>query len=174
MLRPVNPTKEVPMCKVINRNGSQLLAVATAIGVVGFLTVVPAAQAEPLLPPQACDSYKFNGDFRARGSNGWTVSFNSTGEYASGPAEVRFDDGGRVQGNVQSGRVVGNTIQFSIKWENNPQNIWDFWGRVSDGGHAEGDEGKGAPGDATWFSETPLACSTPAASQQLPPMEGLR
>ena len=159
------------MCQVINRNGSQLLAVATAIG---FLTAVPPAQAEPLIAPRACDNYVFNGEFRARGSNGWTVSFNSTGEYASGPAEVRFDDGGRVSGRVQSGRVVGNTIQFSIMWDNNPQNIWDFWGRTSDGGNVQGEEGKGAPGDATWFSETPLACSTPAAQQQLPPVEGLR
>lgn len=162
------------MCRVTSGNGSQLLAAAMAVGAVGFLTVVPPAQAEPLIPPRACDSYVFNGEFRARGSNGWTVSFNSTGEYASGPAEVRFDDGGQVHGNVQFGRVVGNTIQFSIKWENNPQNIWNFWGRISDGGYAEGEEGRGAPGDATWFSETPLACSTPAPPEQLPPVEGLR
>ncbi len=161
------------MCQVFAVNHSQLLAGALAISAAGCLTVVPAAQAEPLIAPPACDKYVFNGEFRARGSNGWTVSFNSTGEYASGPAEVRFDDGGRVQGNVQSGRVVGNTIQFSIKWENNPQNIWDFWGRTSDGGFAQGDEGRGAPGDATWVSETPLGCATPATPQQLPPVEGL-
>lgn len=159
------------MCQVtVNR--SPLLAFSMAVGAVACLTVVPPAQAEPLLPPQACDKYVFNGEFRARGSNGWTVSFNSTGEYASGPAEVRFDDGGRVQGRVQSGRVVGNTIQFSIMWENNPQNIWNFWGRTTDGGNASGDEGKAGPGDATWYSETPLGCATP--QQQLPPVEGLR
>ena len=159
------------MCQAIVSR-SKLLAVATAIGAVGFFPVVPAAHGEPLLPPRACNKYVFNGEFRARGSNGWTVSFNSNGEYASGPAQVRFDDGGRVQGVVQSGRVIGNTIDFSIKWENNPNNVWNFWGRVNDGGNASGDEGRGGPGDSTWFSETPLGCAT--AQQQLPPVEGLR
>lgn len=159
------------MCQV-NSIRSRLLVVSMAVGAVGCLGVVPSAQAEPLLPPQKCDKYVFNGEFRARGSNGWTVSFTSNGEYASGPAEVRFDDGGRVQGRVQSGRVVGNTIQFSIMWENNPQNIWNFWGQTSDGGNSSGSEGKAGPGDATWFSETPLGCATPP--QQQPPVEGLR
>ncbi|GFG48894.1 hypothetical protein [Mycolicibacterium agri] len=156
------------------RTRSQSLAVATATGAaVGFLPVMPVAQAEPLLPPQPCDKYVFNGEYRVRGSNGWTVSFNSNGEYASGPAEVRFDDGGRVTGEVVSGRVVGNTIQFTIRWENNPHNQWNFWGRTSEGGHTKGEEGRAAPTDATWYAETPLACATPPAAQ-LPPVEGLR
>src|ERR1700752_3381028 len=63
---PVHPSKEVPMSQVTARNASQLLAVPTAIGPVVFLPVVPTAQAEPLIPPRACEKYVFNGEFRAR------------------------------------------------------------------------------------------------------------
>jgi hypothetical protein len=141
------------MSGVTMRSNYRLFAAATAIGAVGFLPVVPSAQAYPF--DSGCDKYAFNGEFRARGSNGWTVTFNSSGEYASGPAVVRFDDGGQVSGHVASGRVVGNTINFDIVWHDKPHNSWYFQGLVRDG-HAEG-----RTGNTNWFSETPLACATP-------------
>lgn len=145
------------------RSNFRLFAAATVIGALGFLPVAPSAQAYPF--DSGCDKYKFNGEFRARGHN-WTVSFNSTGEYASGPANVRFDDGGQVAGHVASGRVVGNTINFDIVWHDKPNNSWYFTGLVRDG-HAEG-----RTGNSNWFSETPLGCATPPPA--LGPVPNLR
>jgi hypothetical protein len=157
-------------------NGPQLLAIATAIGAVGFLTVAPPTQADPRAPhplAPACDNYVFNGEFRIRGTPRnfiegdarWEVSFASTGKSAgTGPAVVTFDDGGRVTGRVIEGWVAGQAIEFRIMWDNN--SAWDFWGGVSDDGIARGGERLvgGDSKDADWYSLTPLACSTPAAA----------
>lgn len=134
-------------------------AFVATMGTIGFLPAAPPAQAYPF--DSGCDKYVFNGEFRARGSNGWTVTFNSTGEYAGGPATVRFDDGGQVSGNIVTGRIVGDAINFDIRWHDKPNNFWYFKGNIRDG-HATGTEGNQFnSGGANWFSETPLACATP-------------
>lgn len=144
-------------------------AVTATIGVAGILPITPVVQAYPF--DSGCDKYAFNGDFRARGNN-WTVAFNSTGEYASGPAVVRFDDGGQVSGHVVSGRIVGKAIDFNILWHDKPNNNWYFRGDIRDG-NAQGSQSTQFRGQGTnWFSQTPLACATPPP--QLGPAPGLR
>src|SRR5216684_5454676 len=79
--------KGFPMSQSIIVNRSQLLAAATAITAVGFLTVSPPAQAHPMLPlGPACSQYGFPGDFSLKQSNGPVVRFNATGPVASGTA----------------------------------------------------------------------------------------
>jgi hypothetical protein len=66
---------------IVNR--SQLLAAATAITAVGFLTLSPPAQAHPMLPlplAPACSQWGFPGLFALKQTAlGQTVSFNATG-----------------------------------------------------------------------------------------------
>jgi hypothetical protein len=165
---------------------SQLFAVSTAIGAVGFLAVAPLAQAGPLAPlplAPACDKYVFDGEFRIRGipaaaeDADWEVSFTSTGTSAgTGPAVVTFDDGGQVFGHLIEGGISGRGIDFRILWNNNT--AWSFWGSVEDGGVARGGEdlsgGAVAEMPAQWYSLRPLACATPAApppQQPAPPQK---
>jgi hypothetical protein len=148
----------------------RLFAAATAMAAVGFPAVVPSAHAYPF--DSGCDKYAFSGEFRARGNN-WTVSFNSTGEYASGPAVVRFDDGGQVSGHVVSGRILGTAIDFDILWHDKPNNNWYFRGDIRDGS-AQGSQSTQFRGQGTnWFSQTPLACATPPPAPA-GPVPGLR
>jgi hypothetical protein len=140
------------------RSNYRVLAAATVIGAVGLLPVAPTAQAYPF--DSGCDKYAFNGEFRARGNN-WTLSFNSTGEYANGPAVVRFDDGGQVSGHIVSGRILGTSIDFNVLWHDKPNNNWYFRGDIRDG-NAQGSQSTQFRGQGTnWFGETPLACATP-------------
>ncbi|MEO3757997.1 hypothetical protein ABGB19_06875 [Mycobacterium sp. B14F4] len=148
----------------------RLFAAATATGLIGFLAVSPSAQAYPFA--SGCDKYAFNGEFRARGNN-WTVTFNSNGEYASGPAVVRFDDGGQVSGHVVSGRILGTAIDFNILWHDKPNNNWYFRGDVRDG-NAQGSQSTQFRGQGTnWLGQTPLACATPPPAPS-GPVPGLR
>lgn len=148
-------------------SGRGIIVAAAMATAVGALSAASPAQAYPF--DSGCDKYSFSGEFRARGSNGWTVTFNSNGEYAGGPAVVRFDDGGRVDGHVVSGRIVGKSINFDIMWHDKPNNFWYFKGDIRDG-RAQGTEGNDfRGGGATWFSETPLACATPPPPSGPPP-----
>jgi hypothetical protein len=169
------------MLKAIGINStSQILAAATTIAALGFLPVIPSAQANPLAPiplAPACDQYVFNGRFEVRGTpldlgrSGWRVFFNATGQSAgTPPAAVVFDDGGQLKGHVVAGGIQGRSINFRIKWDDKPDNFWSFWGTVVDDGFAHGTEegpGSGAP----WSSQTPLSCATPAPQQPAPPQK---
>jgi hypothetical protein len=140
------------------RSSYRLFAAATVIGAVAFLPVAPSAHAYPF--DSSCDKYVFNGEFRARGDN-WTLTFNSTGEYANGPAVVRFDDGGQVAGHIVSGRILGTAIDFNVLWHDKPNNNWYFRGDIRDR-HAQGSQSTQFNGQGSnWFSETPLACAAP-------------
>jgi hypothetical protein len=142
---------------------SQLLAAATAITAVAFLTALPPGQADPV----KCAQWGFNGRFEASGRNGWWVTFNTGGQTVAGvSATVSFLDGGKVNGNIISGGIQGNQVDFDIQWNDKPNNVWYFTGTVSDDGLVhDGKEGlRNVPPDyfgevfSDWGSTTPLKC----------------
>jgi hypothetical protein len=135
---------------IVNR--SQLLAAATAITAMGFLTVSPPAQAHPILPfplAPACNQYVFNGDFTLRQDNGALISFNSTGPVASGTAR-----GGTDSGTV-TGSIQGRNVDFTINW-GGPDIQPEYIGTVGDDAliHNGGQRGT----FFTWDSTRPLGC----------------
>jgi len=169
------------MSHVMLVNGSQLLAAATAIGAVGFLTVSPPAQAHPMFPlGPACSQYGFPGVFTLKQSNGDTVRFNSTGLAASGPATATGGSNGPLQGSV-SGGIQADKLDFKVTW--GPNSVGDYTGSVGGDGFAHGDTSDeyqpfigvfdstaSAPnGVAHWDSTVPLMCITAAAPPPPPP-----
>lgn len=169
------------MREVMGGNSTvQILSAATTIAALGFLTVAPPVQADPIAPvplAPACDQFVFNGRFEARGTpldherSGWKVFFDATGQSAgTPPAAVVFNDGGQVKGRVVAGGIQGRSINFRIKWDDKPDNFWSFWGTIGDDGFAHGDEqgpGSGAP----WSSQSPLSCATPVPQQPATPQK---
>jgi hypothetical protein len=156
----------MPQLIIVNR--SQLLAAATAITAVGFLTVSPPAQAHPMLPlAPACSQWGFPGNFALKQSNGDTVAFNATGQLAGGPATATGGGNGPLQGSV-SGGIQGDKLDFKVTW--GAHSVGDYTGSVGSDGFAHGDTGDewqpigDGPGSyAHWDSTVPLVCSTPAA-----------
>ena len=65
------------MSRITIVHKSRLLAAATAISAIGFLTAPTSAQASPILPP--CTRWGFPGTFSLYQSTGDTVSFTATG-----------------------------------------------------------------------------------------------
>lgn len=110
------------MREVMGGNSTvQILSAAATIAALGFLTVAPPVQADPIasvpLAP-ACDQFVFNGRFEARGTpldherSGWKVFFDATGQSAgTPPAAVVFNDGGEVKGvsSPAASRVAAST-----------------------------------------------------------------
>ena len=153
---------------IVNR--SQLFAAATAIGVVGFLTLSPPAQAHPMLPfplAPACNQYLFNGDFTFRQDNGALIGFNSTGPVASGTVR-----GGTDSGTV-TGSIQGRNVDFTINWggPNAPDIQPEYIGTVGDDALIHNGTEVGT--FFTWESTSPLGCATPAPApvshQPVPP-----
>jgi hypothetical protein len=133
---------------IVNR--SQLLAAATAITAMGFLTVSPPVQAHPMLPlAPACNQYVFNGDFALKQSYGGVVSFNSTGPAASGVA-LNGQDSGLVTGGIQ-----GRNVDFTIDWGGQRPDVREYTGTVGDDGLVH----NGVMGGViSWDSTRPLGC----------------
>ncbi len=132
---------------------SQLLAAATAITAMGFLTVSPPVQAHPMLPlAPACNQYVFNGDFTLRQDNGAVISFNSTGPVASGTVRGGTDSG------IVTGSIQGRIVDFTINWggPNAPDIQPEYIGTVGDDAliHNGGQRGT----SFTWDSTRPLGC----------------
>jgi hypothetical protein len=154
------------MSQLTNVNRSQLLAAATAISAMGFLTVSPPVQAHPMLPlAPACNQYVFNGDFALKQSYGGVVSFNSTGPAASGVA-LNGQDSGLVTGGIQ-----GRNVDFTITWGGQPLYApFRYTGTVGDDALIhDGVVDSAIP----WHSTGPLGCATPAPApvshQPVPP-----
>jgi hypothetical protein len=159
---------------------SQLLAAATAITVIGFLTIPAPALAGPTLPlAPACSQYGFPGDFSLKQSNGDTVRFNATGPSANGPATATGGINGPLHG-VVTGGIQGDKLDFQIVWSSS--STGHYTGFVSSDGFAHGDTQEEArafgdvfgnlppdPPVAHWDSTVPLACTTPAAAAAPPP-----
>ena len=161
----------------------QLLAAATALTAIGFLTIPAPAQAHPVLPlaPGACSQYLFNGNFSLKQSNGDTVVFSSIGPTASGNATATGGLNGPLHG-VVTGGIQGDKLDFTIVWNVNAPGTTatsqgDYTGYVSADGFVHGDtsERNAAFGDdtpvahASWDSTVPLVCPTPAAAAAPPP-----
>jgi hypothetical protein len=139
------------MSQLTNVNRSQLLAAATAITTMGFLTVSPPVQAHPMLPlAPACNQYFFNGDFTLRQDNGAVISFNSTGPVASGTAH-----GGTDSGTV-TGTIQGRNVDFTITWAGQPLYApFNYTGTVGDDALIHDGAVDGA---IPWHSTRPLGC----------------
>jgi hypothetical protein len=159
---------------VIIVNRSQLLAAATVISAVGFLTVSPPAQAHPMLPlAPACNQYGFNGDFSLKQSNGPVVRFNATGPVASGTATATgaqdFDSQRILTGTI-SGGIQGDNVDFTISWGVVPASTGHYTGSVGNDGFAHGntDDTARTGAGAHWDSTVPLVCTTPAAPAPAP------
>ncbi|MBJ8343729.1 hypothetical protein [Antrihabitans sp. YC2-6] len=147
-------------------------AAVAAIAPLAMLAVATPAQAAP--PSSACTQYAFNGEFRVQGyPSGWSpteweVTFSSTGQFPSGPARVKFADGGFVDGTVTGGAISGRQVEFTIKWKDKPNNYWRFLGFVGDDGLVyRGDERRQTEGgyEALWYSERPLDCIASTAPE---------
>jgi len=151
--------------------GGRRLATTVAVAAAGLFTAAPAAQAAD------CTQYAMNGEFVARGYDtygriGWTVTFTSTGQFPSGPAQVRFDDGGTVAGTV-NGAIRGVHMEYTIKWNDKPDNLWNFDGNVSGDGRIHGGVQLKLPNvqrKTRWDSLTPLVCYTPPTSKVAQPI----
>ena len=136
------------------------IAAATVATAAGFLIVTPPAVAA------TCTQFGFDGPYEMVGSNGWRVKFNATGTTPRPSASVVFDDGGKVDGTVIDGGIQGRTLTLSIVWGDKPNNVWDFYGTVSDDGHVGNgsQQLRNIPSDysgevvASWTSVTPLKC----------------
>ena len=129
---------------------SQLLAAATAITAMGFLTVSPPVQAHPMLPlAPACNQYVFNGDFTLRQDNGALISFNSTGPVASGTVRGGTDSG------IVTGSIQGRNVDFTINW-GGPDIQPEYVGTVGDDALIHNGGQRGTP--FTWDSTRPLGC----------------
>ncbi|MFH5209124.1 hypothetical protein ACHIPZ_13105 [Antrihabitans sp. NCIMB 15449] len=134
------------------------------------LTSAPSALAAP--PSANCTQYAFDGEFIARGDgidHRWTVTFTSTGLVPGGPARVKFDDGGIVNGTITGGKIDRHVIELSIKWNNKPDNIWNFSGIVGpDGLVRHGTQmlsGALPRSGSYWESLRPLDCVAFAAPE---------
>lgn len=146
----------------IRAAASQVIAAATAICAVGFLTVPAPAQAVPMLPlAPACTAYQFNGDFVLDQSNGAHVDFNSTGPVASGIAFVRGSS--EMVGDVRGG-IQGRNVDFTIQWDEGPRG--HYTGTVGEDGLVFGRtvDMNNLESRATWRSTSPLQCITPPAA----------
>jgi hypothetical protein len=139
------------MSQLTNVNRSQLLAAATAITAMGFLTVSPPARAHPMLPlAPACNQYVFNGDFTFRNDRSGPISFNSTGPVASGTVRAGTDSG------TVTGTIQGRNVDFTITWGG--QTVYapfKYTGTVGDDALIH----DGVVDDAIyWHSTSPLGC----------------
>jgi hypothetical protein len=145
-----------------------VIAAATAICAVGFLTVPTPAQGVPMLPlAPACSEYEFNGDFSLYQTNGWSVNFTSTGPIATGRARAVKPVEGVMNG-VISGSITGRHLDFTIRWDNGPRGR--YTGDVDEKGIAHGftvDE-VNTWSTANWDAIVPLGCVTPPAVPPAP------
>jgi hypothetical protein len=131
---------------------------ATATAALGLLTGPALAQATPMIPlGVGCTQYQLTGNFAFNQSNGYSVSFPSTGTTASGTATAT--PGGNT-GTV-SGWVEGRTIHFRISWREGGD-VGSYTGFVDDNGFASGSTTDILNSKyASWNSTVPLGCVTP-------------
>ena len=152
--------------------------VAGVIGAAGSLTLAAPA---PAYPPQGSECTQFgfkgpqpfeaNGNPRETDDGTWRLTFPSVGTRAAGPAAVFFfNTAETVTGHVVSGGIDGRDIDFRVRFDDKPDNVWEFTGTVDDHGTARGTEtlaGGGRP--ATWTSGFALDCLAPAAQPKNDP-----
>ena len=156
----------------IRAGASQVIAVATAICAVGFLTVAVPAQADPMFPLAPACQYGFTGGFGLQQSNGAVVTFDTNGPFEAAGAAHATGTGGSgldtMEGKV-SGGLSGNQLAFTIRWYSGP--IGKYTGTVGDDGFAHGTsfDAVNRESRATWDAMFPLSCVQPTAPP--PPKE---
>lgn len=149
---------------------SRVLAVATAICAVGFLTVPTPVHAGPMLPLAPACQYGFIGDlgeFKFAQSNGAHVTLLTDGPYdAVGVARATRTGGSgdEEMAGIVKGGLSGNQLDFVITWNNGP--IGKYNGTVDDAGFVHGTtfDVVDPESRATWDSTTRLGCVTPPAA----------
>src|SRR5262249_1218832 len=111
---------------------------------------------------------QFTGNFAFNQSNGFSVSFPSTGTTASGPATAM--PGGNT--GFVSGWIEGRQIHFLIRWpwaNGGAGATGSYSGTVDDNGFASGSTVDVIDRErASWNSTVPLGCVTPAAPAPQP------
>jgi hypothetical protein len=155
---------------IVNR--SQLFTAATAITAAGLLTLLPPAQAHPMLPfplDPACSQWGFNGKFSLKQSNGDTVRFNTTGPSPRGVLAEATTPNGPEQGSA-TGDIKGDKFFIDIGWDVVPFSDGQYSGVVGNDGFVHGETFDADNGNsrALWDSTVPLVCTTPAASVPAP------
>jgi hypothetical protein len=132
--------------------GRLVVFAAAGAGTAGFLMTAPTAAAEPA----ACSQFGFNGPVLVNLSDGKSLSLNSTGADASGPATLRGLPGipqadGQIVGHI-SQRHVDVTFTWTHPVGANDKLLTDtvpLSGDVGNDGKARG---------AGWETANPLAC----------------
>jgi hypothetical protein len=140
-------------------NRSQLLAAATAITAVGFLTLAPPAQAKPTLPlAPGCSQWALPTVFILKQTNGDTVRMDTVTK----KAQATGGSNGALQGPVEY-FIQGDKLHFSIYWQDSYSGTYE--GTVGDDGFAHGETHQITDRNvfAFWDSTVRLVCATPAA-----------
>jgi len=153
---------------ILNRS-SQLIAAATAISVVVFLTVSPPAQAHPMLPlAPACASYLWpgGGNFSVHSGNGVLMNVPTSQDYVVGRASYLPDGAPAADatyGNPSGGIKGGTSIDITINWDQGPGAGYTshYTGKINDDGLASGTLTNSNRQDA-WSSSQTFSCITPA------------
>ena len=161
-------------------NRSQLIAAATALAAMGFLTVPAPARAGPMLPlPLAppCSQFGFTGGFSLRTDSGWQDFMSSTGPATVGgrAASVGYDNVTKYTGTV-SGGIQGRKIDITFRADDDNAGVTHYTGTVGDDGLVHNGLYTGTnldgPISGSWDSiNGPLGCTDappPAAPAQQP------
>jgi hypothetical protein len=151
---------------------AQVLAAATAITAMGFLTGPTSAQARPILPlAPLCHQYQFPGNFTLRWDDGEVVLFSSYGLEARGPTATTYNDGRQSHAVVSGGMNGLKNVDFTIDSGSSvPEH---YTGAVADDGYVHGGVVTDQVGSHHWDStERPFACvlaPAPATAPQPAP-----
>ena len=114
------------------KTSAMFAAAAAAITTAGLIIGPAPAHALP-----ACVQFGFPGDVNLRQSDGWNVTFSSTGSLASGPAQARSDSGTVMNGTIAGGSgIEGKKINLVINWDGGPRG--HYTGTVGDDYHMAG------------------------------------
>jgi hypothetical protein len=149
---------------------SWLLAAATAISAMGFLTIAAPAQAGPMVPlAPACATYLWPGGgvFSIHAGNGTTTNISTSQDYVVGRA-FYIADGAQpadaTYGNPSGGIVAGTSIDITINWDQGPGAGYasHFTGKINDDGLASGTVHNSNRDDA-WNSSQTFSCITTAS-----------
>lgn len=156
----------------ITAERTMLFATATAIGVVGFLTVPAPAKANP------CDNYQFpvgliikqDNNIDVYISNAVTSTFNNVdAAYETNTFDHTFNgtqaQGGATNGHANGG-VTGTAIDFTIDWDKGPGAGLSnhYTGVVNANGTAQGMSVNSRGAQNVWAS-APMKLSCVAAGQ---------
>jgi hypothetical protein len=160
---------------------SQLLAAATAISAIGFLTVSAPAQAHPMIPlAPACATYLWPGGgvFTITAGNGTTTNISTSQDYVVGRAFYLADGAQAADatyGNPSGGITGGTSIDITIKWDQGPGAGYTshFTGKINDDGLASGVLTLGNRQD-NWSSSQQFSCITQAPAPAPAPAPAAR